>query len=148
MSESTPNGIPYPQKLGVSWLVQDYAATIYFLHKAFPQIFDGNEVLNALHFILGLHPGDNNSSYVSGVGSRSVITAYGHNRADRGYIPGGTVIGTNLFSPGYFELKDWPFLWQQTEYVLDQPVYNCGGAAHFMFLVLAAQDILQRMPDL
>ena len=144
LSGSTPYGVPYPEKLGVSWLVQDYAATNYFLYKAFPGIYDGTVVLNALHFILGLHPGDNNSSYVSGVGSKSVTNAYGFNRADGGYIPGGTVIGTNLIQPGYFELKDWPYLWQQTEYVLDQPVYNCGGAAHFMMLVLAAQDILKQ----
>lgn len=144
LSGTTPYGIPYPQHLGVSWIVQDYAATHYMLHKAYPELFDGKEVLNALHFVLGLHPGDNSSSYVSGVGSRSVTNAYGFNRADGAYIPGGTVIGTELLAPGFFELKEWPFLWQQTEYVLDQPVYNCGGAAHFMLVVLAAQDILNK----
>ena len=30
----------------------------------------------------------------------------------------------------------WPFLWQQTEYVLG------GGSSHYMFLVLAAQQLL------
>jgi hypothetical protein len=141
LSASTPYRIAYPEKLGVSWTVQDYAVQIYFLHLAFPDIFDGSTILDALNFILGLHPGESNISYVSGVGSQSALNTYGFNRADGGFIPGGTIIGTNLFTPGYFELKDWPFLWQQTEYVLDQPVYNCGGAAHFMFLVLAAQAI-------
>jgi endoglucanase len=41
-----------------------------------------------------------------------------------------------LIRPDFPELKDFPFLWQQAEYVLG------GGATHFMFLVLAADQIL------
>jgi endoglucanase len=36
---------------------------------------------------LGCHPGSNTSSFVSGVGAKSMTTAYGFNRADRSYIP-------------------------------------------------------------
>ena len=45
--------------------------------------------------------------------------------------------GTALIRPDFPELKDYPYLWQQAEYVLG------GGATHFMFLVLAADQLLQ-----
>jgi hypothetical protein len=62
--------------------------------------------------------------------------AYGTNRADWSYIPGGVVSGTNLVRPDFPELKDnFPFLWQQAEYVM-------GGAATYIFCVLAADALL------
>jgi hypothetical protein len=108
----------------------------YFLLKAFPEIFDTKCMLNALNFVLGNHPGENTSSFVSGVGSRSVLQAYGVNRADRSFIPGGSVSGTGIIRPDFPELKEWPYFWQQTEYVLG------GGTADFIFMVLAAQKVL------
>lgn len=56
------------------------------------------------------------------------------------FIPGGVVSGTALIRPDFPELKEWPFLWQQTEYVLG------GGSSRFMFLVLAVQDLLSSAP--
>ena len=56
------------------------------------------------------------------------------NRADWSYIPGGVVSGTALIRPDFPELLEFPFLWQQTEYVLG------GGSSHYMFLVLAANE--------
>ena len=105
--------------------------------KAFPDIFPKELMLNALNFVLGCHPGSNTSSFASGVGAKSVTTAYGINRADFSYTPGGVVSGTALIRPDFPELLTWPFLWQQTEYVLG------GGSSHFMFLVLAAIDVLK-----
>ena len=35
------------------------------------------------------------------------------------------------------ELKEWSYFWQQTEYVLG------GGSTNFMFLVLAAKEVLK-----
>jgi len=70
------------------------------------------------------------------VGSESMTTAYGFNRADWSYIPGGVVSGTNLIRPDLPELKNYPFLWQQSEYVMG------GGATHYMFLALAADQVL------
>ena len=78
---------------------------------------------------------------IYGVGAESVTAAYGFNRADSAYIPGGVVSGTALIRPDFPELKNWPFLWQQTEYVLG------GGSSRFMFLVLAVQELLRRRPD-
>jgi hypothetical protein len=65
-----------------------------------------------------------------------MTTAYGFNRADWSYIPGGVVSGTALIRPDLPELKDFPFLWQQAEYVMG------GGATHYMFLALAADHLL------
>jgi len=93
-------------------------------------------MLNALNFVLGCHPGSNTASFASGVGAKSATTAYGINRADFSYTPGGVVSGTALIRPDFPELLTWPFLWQQTEYVLG------GGSSHYMFLVLAAMDVL------
>jgi endoglucanase len=93
-------------------------------------------MLNALNFVLGCHPGPNTASFVSGVGSRSVRVGYGLNRADWSYIPGGSVSGTALIRPDFPELLEWPFLWQQTEYVLG------GGTTDYLFLVLAADRLL------
>jgi hypothetical protein len=52
------------------------------------------------------------------------------------YIPGGVVSGTGLIRPDLPELKEFPYLWQQAEYVLG------GGATNFMFLALAADHLL------
>jgi hypothetical protein len=43
---------------------------------------------------------------------------------------------TVLIRPDFPELKDFGFLWQQMEYVLG------GGSDNFMFLTLAADDVL------
>jgi hypothetical protein len=89
--------------------------------------------MEALNFVLGVHPGDNPESFASGVGAISATVAYGANRADWSYIPGGVISGTALIRPDLPELKIWPYFWQQREYVLG------GGATNFMFLALAAQ---------
>jgi hypothetical protein len=133
----TPFGVPYrPNIWGAGWDIQSFGVRQYFLHKAFPDVFPSDYVFNALNFILGVHPGSNTSSFASGVGSRSTTVAYGVNRADWSYIPGGVSSGTALIRPDFPELLDWPFLWQQQEYVMG------GGATNFMFLVLATQQLL------
>jgi len=45
-------------------------------------------VLDALNFILGCHPGSNTASFVSGVGAKSMIPAYGMNRGRLVVLPG------------------------------------------------------------
>jgi len=137
--KKTPYGIPYePNIWGAGWNIQNFGYRQYFLHKAFPQIFSAEYMLDAMNFILGCHPGTNTASFASGVGARSVTTAYGFNRADWSYIPGGIVSGTALIRPDFPELLTWPFLWQQTEYVLG------GGTTDYLFLVLAANDELNK----
>lgn len=131
-----PYGIPYrPRVWGAGWDIQRFGVQQYFLHKAFPDIVPNDYLFNALDFVLGKHPGVNNKSYASGVGLNSIEVGYGVNRADWSYIPGGVISGTGLIRPDFFELKKWPFFWQQTEYVVG------GGSTNFMFLVLAAQHL-------
>ncbi|MDH6303428.1 endoglucanase [Parabacteroides sp. PF5-5] len=135
----TPYGIPYrPHIWGAGWNIQSFGYRHYFLHTAYPDIFSSDFVYNALNFILGCHPGTNTSSFASGIGARSATVGYGLNRADWSYIPGGVVSGTALIRPDFPELLEFPFLWQQVEYVMG------GGSSHYMFLVLAAQQLLSK----
>jgi len=131
-----PYGIPYRPKIwGIGWEIQQHAMEQYYLIKAYPELSDRENVLRVLNYVLGCHPGSN-VSLVSGVGARSLTVAYGVNRADWAYIPGGMASGTNLVRPDFPELKeDFPFLWQQTEYVM-------SGAATYIFCVLAADELL------
>ncbi|MBP3833255.1 MAG: glycoside hydrolase family 9 protein [Bacteroidaceae bacterium] len=132
----TPYGVPYrPSIWGAGWDIQRFGYEYYFLASAYPEIFPKDIIYNALNFILGCHPGSNQASFASGVGATSATVAYGLNRADWSYIPGGVVSGTALIRPDFPELLTFPFLWQQTEYVLG------GGSSHYMFLVLAAQQM-------
>ena len=139
LSAQTPYGVPYkPSIWGAGWDIQRFGFEYYFLTKAYPDIFPANTVYDALNFILGCHPGSNTASFASGVGAKSATVAYGANRADWSFIPGGVVSGTALIRPDFPELLEFPFLWQQTEYVLG------GGSSHYMFLVLAAQQLLRQ----
>jgi endoglucanase len=137
--KENPFGVPYrPRIWGAGWEIQRFGVEQYYLHRAFPDIVSTDYMFNALNFVLGVHPGDNTASFASGVGARSTLVTYGYNRANWTYIPGGVVSGTALIRPDFPELKDFPFLWQQTEYVLG------GGASNYMFLVLAADQVLQK----
>ncbi|MGI4729218.1 MAG: glycoside hydrolase family 9 protein [Janthinobacterium lividum] len=133
----TPYGVPYePNIWGAGWGIQNFGYKQYFLYTYFPGAFPKDYMLHAVNFILGCHPGSNTSSFASGVGSKSMTTAYGFNRADWSYIPGGIASGTALIRPDFPELLKWPFLWQQGEYVLG------GGTTDYLFLILAADHIL------
>ena len=94
---SNPFAVPYvPRFWGAAWQLQILGMRLYYLHRSWPEIFDAQPLFDALHFILGVHPGANTASFVSGVGARSMTTAYGLNRADFSYVPGGVVSGTAL----------------------------------------------------
>ncbi|HEU0100378.1 MAG TPA: glycoside hydrolase family 9 protein [Allosphingosinicella sp.] len=132
----SPYGVPYkPDIWGAGWAIQERGVRQYFFHKGWPEATPTDSYVNALNFVLGVHPGENNASFVSGVGAKSATVAYGFNRADWSYIPGGVVSGTALIRPDLPELKEWPFFWQQTEYVMG------GGEANYMFLALAADSL-------
>jgi hypothetical protein len=132
-ARKTPYGVPYePAIWGAGWLIQRFGMEQFHLHRAFPDLVSDEYMFNALNFILGCHPGPNTASFVSGVGAKSLTTAYGMNRGDESYIPGGSASGTALIRPDFPELLDWPYLWQQTEYVLG------GGTTDWLTLALAA----------
>lgn len=136
LTRETPYGVPYePEIWGAGWDVQHFGVQQYFLHAALPDVFPQDYALNALNFMLGCHPGANTASFVSGVGANSLTVAYGFNRADWTYLPGGIASGTALIRPDFPELLTWPFLWQQTEYVLGE------GTTDYLFLALAADHL-------
>jgi endoglucanase len=135
-SEDSPYGVPYkPNIWGAGWNIQRFGVEQYFFYRGWPEICTPDFFVNSLNFVLGVHPGSNTASFASGIGSKSVTVAYGVNRADWSYIPGGVASGTALIRPDLPEMKVWPFFWQQTEYVMG------GGATNYMFLVLAVHHL-------
>jgi hypothetical protein len=131
-----PYGVPWrPHIWGVGWDVQRYAVEQYFLVKSYPDLFDREDVLAALNFVLGCHPGSN-ISFACGVGAHSVTCEYSYLRAHWYYIPGAVVSGVALIRPDFPEYKEnYPYLWQQSEDVI-------AGAATYIFCVLAAEELL------
>ncbi|RIV81157.1 glycoside hydrolase [Aurantiacibacter xanthus] len=93
--------------------------TAYAIHTAFPELTDASEVFRALDYLHGTHPASN-LSFVSGVGAHSKEVAYGSNRADFSFIPGGVVPGVLIIKPDYPENQEnWPFFWGENEYVVN-----------------------------
>lgn len=115
-----PFGVPISTGTwGGSAIAAGFAAHMYFLHRAFPDIIGAEETLRGFDYVLGRHP-VSSVSYVSTVGTTSKLIAYGNNRADYSFIPGGMIPGVVIIQPDYPELKErWPFLWYENEYVVD-----------------------------
>ncbi|MDD5064911.1 MAG: glycoside hydrolase family 9 protein [Phycisphaerae bacterium] len=134
--EQNPFGVPISTRgWAGSGLVIYSAITNYYLHKAFPDIIGPEYTLSGLNYIYGCHPASD-ISFVSAVGTHSKKIAYGNNRADYSFIAGGIVPGVLIIKPDFPENKeDWPFLWAENEYTI-------GNAAAYIFLVNAANDLL------
>ena len=128
-----PYGVPISLGgWGGSGLVAGFASQMYFLHQAFPDVIGTEYTLRGLDYLLGTHP-VSNVSYVSGIGTHSKLIAYGNNRADYTFIPGGVIPGVTLVHPDFPELKtNWPFLWYENEYVVDTATafILCAAAAN------------------
>jgi len=120
MLSANPYGVPISTGTwGGSGSVTRFASEMYFLHRAFPETIGPEYTLHGLDYVLGVHPASN-VSYVSGVGTESKLIAYGNNRADYTFIPGGMIPGVVIIQPDFPELKQgWPFLWYENEYVVD-----------------------------
>ena len=135
-----PYGVPIRRGTwGGSSTAAAFAVHMYFLHRAFPDMIGADETLRGFDYVLGRHP-VNNASYVSTVGTASKLVAYGNNRADYTFIPGGMIPGVVIIEPDYPELKDqWPFLWYENEYVVD-------AATTFILAANAAEALTRSMP--
>jgi hypothetical protein len=108
----------------------------YYLYKFWPDLYPAENLFSVVNYLLGCKPGRTTNSLVSGVGVNSPTVAYGTNRADWSYIPGGTFWNAvNLVSPDMAEDKVWPYMWQEREYIITSPCY-------FMFSVLGTDKIL------
>lgn len=115
-SEQTPYGVPVA---GGTWggneRVISWALNNYMVWRYFPDMIDPELVLSGLSFLYGCHP-YSNVSFVTAVGVNTKKVAYGNNRADYTFIPGGIVPGLILLKPDYLEHKDdYPFLWGENE---------------------------------
>jgi endoglucanase len=117
---ATPFGVPPSRgSWGGSIAVADLGVRMYFLHKAFPEIVGTDYTLRAANYVLGTHP-VSSTSYVSSVGTVSKVKAYGNNRADGTFIPGGVIPGYVVIKPDFPEcIDDFGFLWFEDEYVID-----------------------------
>lgn len=117
---ATPFGVPPSVRTwGGSQQVIEFGVRMYFLHKAFPEIVGPEYTLRAANYILGTHP-VSSTSYVSSVGTVSKLKAYGNNRSDNTFIPGGVVPGYIIIKPNFPEcIDDFGFLWFEDEYVID-----------------------------
>jgi hypothetical protein len=115
----TPFGVP--PSLGTwggSSQVAAFGSRMYFLHKAFPQIVGPEYTLRAANYLLGTHP-VSSTSYISSVGTVSKLKAYGNNRADGTFIPGGMIPGYIVIKPDFPEcIDDFGFLWFENEYTV------------------------------
>ena len=118
---ATPFGVPPSRGTwGASAAVVDFGARMYFLHQAFPDIVSADYTLRAVNYILGTHP-VSSTSYVSSVGTSSKLKAYGNNRADNTFIPGGVIPGYIVIKPDFPEcIDDFGFLWFEHEYVISE----------------------------
>ena len=132
-----PFGVPITTGgWGGSGAVLGFAMQAYVLHRAFPAIVGPEYTVRGLDYVLGTHPASS-ASLVSGVGAHSITVAYGHNRADFSFIPGGVVPGIVIVRPDFPELKeDWPFLWFENEYVI-------GEAALLIYVANAVRALFE-----
>ena len=115
-AESTPYGVPVSAGTwgGSEWVVS-WAQNNYMVWKYFPDMIDPEMVLAGLNYIYGCHP-YSNVSFVTAVGVNTKKVAYGNNRADYTFIPGGIAPGIVLLQPDLLEHKDdYPFLWGENE---------------------------------
>lgn len=114
--------------------VVSFGIANYWLHQAFPEIIEADLVHRSLNFVFGQHPASN-YSFVSGLGPDSATVAYGSNRADFSFIPGGIIPGILVLPPDFPENKsNWPFFWGQNEYVI-----TVGGS--YLFLSNAVRSM-------
>jgi len=92
---------------------------MYILHQAFPGIVGPEYTLRAANYLLGTHP-VSSESYVSAIGTNSKLVAYGNNRADDTFVPGGMIPGYVIIKPDFPEcIDDFGFLWFEDEYTVD-----------------------------
>ena len=115
-AESTPYGVPVAGGTwGGSERVISWAQNNYMVWRYYPDLIDPELVLSGLNFIYGNHP-YSNVSFVTAVGVNTKKVAYGNNRADYTFIPGGIAPGLVLLQPDFLEHKDdYPFLWGENE---------------------------------
>jgi hypothetical protein len=135
MLTENPFGVPiFRGGWAGNGFIARYGIVAYEMHRAFPDLFSADPVLRSIEYLHGCHPASD-ISFVSTVGTRSKMVAYGNNRAEFTFIAGGVVPGLLVLKPDFPENReDWPFFWGENEYVVDL-------GASYIFLALAAEEI-------
>ena len=117
---ATPFGVP--PSLGAwgdSSQVAEFGVAMYFLHEAYPKLVGPQDTLRAANYLLGTHP-VSSVSYISAIGTASKLKAYGNNRADNTFVPGGMIPGYVIIKPDFPEcITNFGFLWYEDEYTVD-----------------------------
>lgn len=133
-----PYSVPKIHTLfGTGFRYMDLACNQYFLCKNHPDIFNNKPFFDICAYMHGNHPVCNHS-LVNGVGAKSITSAYGFNRSDFSYIPGGICAGPLLIYPDFieFQIED-PFFWVQKEYTI-------ASGSIYVFMMLAAQKLTEK----
>ena len=116
----TENNQPYGVNFtsGASWgsSPNTYSGVrnISFMYYHFPlEKFEKN-ILRSVDYLMGRHPATN-SSWISGVGTKSMLHPYNSNRAEESYIPGSILPGHITFSDYVESMDDFSYLWFEGE---------------------------------
>ncbi|MCY9656435.1 glycoside hydrolase family 9 protein [Paenibacillus chondroitinus] len=128
---SNPFGVPVT---GGNVSVLNMGVSMSILNKYFPEIVSEKYTLSAANYILGTHM-YNDTSWVSGVGTKSSKHGYGSNRADRYFIAGGIVAGSANV------LSDFPEAVDDYNYLPDETGYSIETAAKWIVVGKAADTI-------
>jgi hypothetical protein len=132
-----PYGMSFrPRLFGLGYYNLSLAMQHYYLNKKYPDLFSEDFVFRVINYYSGIHPVDNRS-LITGIGEETVTSAFGFNRSDYSYIPGGVIPGPAIMEPDFFEFrKDDPFFWIQTEYTI-------GSTSAFIFVANAARQLVR-----
>ena len=134
LNENPYHVLPLHTHFGTGFHYISVAGDHYLLHRKFPEIVTTDFIYSVLSYIHGNHPVTNHS-LVNGLGTKSVMTSYGFNRADFSYIPGAITPGPLRIKPDLFEFRiDDPFAWVQKEYTI------ASGTA-YVLLMMAAEEL-------
>ena len=112
---------------------------ISFMYYHFPLKKFEQNILRSVNYLMGRHPATN-SSWISGVGTKSMLHPYNSNRAEESYIPGSILPGHITFSDYVESMDDFNFLWFENESIISYQ-------ASWLPVGIAAGHIAANEPD-
>ena len=119
--KDTPYGISWFSGSGWGGSPNSYSSqrNAAFMYYNFPNEKLENYILTSVDYLLGRHPATN-SSWISGVGTKSSLHPYNSNRAEESYIPGSILPGHITFSDYEETTGDYyNFLWFENESIIN-----------------------------
>ena len=117
---ANPFGVPSTDGLfGGNGEIIGMGVRMGILHKYMPDKVGMDYSLRVVNYILGTHM-YNSTSWVSDIGTKSLLLGYGSNRTDRYYIAGGVARGAADIAPDFMEAADnTALLRTENEYTID-----------------------------